>query len=157
MDETLRRNTLKSTITTRVNVDRVRSMLRMIYHRRKFKAWLERKRLANLPPSMSKSFSLLFPSSTTNLVPRPAVPEIIVDDDRPSTPPPSSPLGRERDITLASRNSLYLTDTPTIPRLQPLSLSPSPSLESYQPHHHAHRRSDMSALSADLTTFSPTR
>jgi hypothetical protein len=53
VDETLRRNALKSTINTRVNVDRVRSMLRMVYLRRRFKAWKEEQRQPALPLSLS--------------------------------------------------------------------------------------------------------
>jgi len=110
VDELLRRQSTKSYIADRVNVDRVRSMLRMVHHRRKF-----------LTPS--------------------AVPEILVDDGPSALLPPSS----SRDITLAGRNSVYITDTPRRPTLQVGTAET----------HHTRVPSNMSALSADLGSLSP--
>ncbi|KAF8321114.1 hypothetical protein DL93DRAFT_1599778 [Clavulina sp. PMI_390] len=133
VDEVLRRRSTKSYISDRVNVDRVRSMLRMIYHRRKFLAWREeqaRKRMAE--------------SSGI------AVPEIIVDD-RPATPPSAAPS--TRDITLAGRNSVYLQDTPERPRIQ---------IETSTEHGHrqsimSSRSADLGSWSARSRESSPSR
>ncbi|KAF8337378.1 Ion transport protein-domain-containing protein [Cantharellus anzutake] len=78
VDELLRRQAMMEYVTDRLNLDRLRSLLKMVHH----------------------------PHND------PGIPSILVDnvvDGRPSTPPPLS----TRDITLASRNSLYLNETPT--------------------------------------------
>jgi len=122
VDEMLRRQSTKSYIRDRVNVDRVRSILRMTHHRRKFLAGREERARQRAAASGV------------------AVPEILVDDG-PSAPlPPSS----SRDITLAGRNSIYITDTPRRPTLQ---VDTAEAL-------HTRRVSSMSALSADLGSLS---
>lgn len=67
-------------------------------------------------------------------------------DDRPSTPPSAAPS--TRDITLAGRNSVYLPETPSRPRLQ-VDMAPQQQ--------GGHRQSVMSSRSADLGSLSAHR
>ena len=138
----LRRQSTKSYIKDRVNVDRVRSMLRMTHHRRKFLAGREeRARQRAAASGVGKPGVSRF--RIPHLLTFAAVPEILVDDG-PSAPlPPSS----SRDITLAGRNSIYITDTPRRPTLQ---VDTAEAL-------HTRRVSSMSALSADLGSLSAHR
>ena len=71
------------------------------------------------------------------------MPEILVDDGPSALLPPSS----SRDITLAGRNSVYITDTPRRPTLQVGTAEAR----------HTRVPSNMSTLSADLGSLSPHR
>ncbi|KAG8959952.1 calcium channel protein [Tulasnella sp. 419] len=80
LDEMLRRRTTIDYVTDTVNLDRVRSLLKMIYFRRRYLAWREERARARWQENQG-------------------IPEIVVDDT------PSTPTLRSRDITQANRDS----------------------------------------------------
>ena len=132
-----------------VNLDRVRSLLKTIYYRRKFLAAREERiRLSKIEQQgILHSFTRDTPL-TMSLI---GIPAIVVEDM------PSTPLLSTRDITQANRDSMgYFGDSPS-----PLN-SPSPyqspefSLQSESPSRPSRglrrnrRVSDMTMLSTDL-------
>src|SRR5258708_10103682 len=114
VDELVRRQASTEYGTDRLDLDRVRSLLKMIWQRKKY---LDKKRQLLQADAGEHSTSIQYSFVLTLWS---GVPSILVDsaiDGHPSTPPPLS----TRDITLASRNSLYLGNTPTRSSISPLS------------------------------------
>jgi hypothetical protein len=152
-----------------VALDRVRSMLKTISERRRFLARLQKAREAaaehgtyfSLNFSLAPPFARAHVDKLDNVLSTLDLPEIVVVDDIPSTPPPLPPVS-SRDITSARRLSSSTNWTePETPfqrdQFDLLDLAPiggsvgagsSPSLSSRGLRRD--RRSDMSALSADL-------
>jgi len=121
VDELLLRRTTIDYVTDRMNLDRVRSLLRMIYHRRKYLALRQEHNREDIPA--------------------------IVVDDPPSTPPPfasrpiihtATSLGVEGSPNSSQRPSLDNTFM-------------SESNFSTPVRRHTRRTSDVSMLSADFT------
>lgn len=131
-------------VTDAVNVDRVESLLRMIYHRRRFLRILEERRLL---VQNSKSRFQGAPKTNTAFV---GIPAIVVDT-MPMTPsiptrditqldtrslPSDSPLRSSGGIGLHSPDASYRSESP----------SPSGAHERKQDR----RLSDLSMLSGDI-------
>lgn len=142
-----------------VNLDRVRSLLKTIYYRRRFLAHLEnlrqQQRIEQGNCHWSISFSPWFPPFSIILRSfSPGVPAIIVEDI-PSTPPLST-----RDVTLANRDSMGFFGEISSPSPSPYH-SPDFSLASDTPSKSGRglrrnrRVSDISMLSTDLGYQNP--
>ena len=141
-------------VTDLVNLDHVRSMLKTISYRRRYSAMRQQAQAATADHGTIISLDGHV-RNTDSFISSPSpladVPEIIVVEDTPSTPPPVS----SRDITSANRHSTGLSwtepETPT--RQDHFGLSDSSPLGGSSPSRglrRDRRESDMSALSADF-------
>ncbi|KDQ07800.1 hypothetical protein BOTBODRAFT_591897 [Botryobasidium botryosum FD-172 SS1] len=121
VDELLLRRTTIDYVTDRMNLDRVRSLLRMIYHRRKYLALREEQSREDIPA--------------------------IVVDDPPSTPPlfASQPI-IHTPASLRVETSSNSSQRPSLD--QTLASESNPSTPARR---HTRRISDISMLSADFT------